>query len=850
MKQGVIDKNLEDYVPGVCYGCYNHCGTKVLVKEKKIIDIIGDPKDPNSLGHLCAKGKARIMDLYDPNRVKTPLRRTNPEKGIEVDPQWEEISWEEAFDVIVKKLSKVRDDDPRKLIIASFDLDLYSIGAAFGTAFGTPNYFWNRADYCGGGAHNAWLLVNGTLNSEINFEHCEYLILWGTQMGFGLDANANSTTLETAKARKRGMKLVVIDPVCTNAAAKADEWIPIKPGTDGALALGILNHLLNGLEVYDREFLRKYSNATYLIGEDGHYLRDKKTQKPLIWDKSDGQAKVYDDKTIKEAAIEGVYEINGKNYEPSLETFKNHVKKYNLDLVSEITTIPVATIKKLTEEIAKAAKIGSTIDIDGTSLPFRPFAINFKKGAGAHKGGMWTCLSIHLIQVMLGAIEVPGGHMGVNSIGPFWGPRKGKDGLLECSQYIAHYHKPFPASEVKKPECLDLREIFPVALFTRAMYPFTIADPERYGIPYKPEILLHCRTNLMMNSHNAKMMEESLKKIPFMVSFCRQIDETSEFADIILPDTHELERDDLFAINDPYAWIVPGPGNWYWQTRRSIVEPAYEARNWGEVLFEMAARLGILRDMNRACNITIGELEEPFKLDPEKKYTIREIAELQGKSVMGPEFHFDDFKEKRTVIQRKKNIEESFPSLYHEGKIPIYFEYLIAAGDDVRKVTEFLKFDWDTSVYKALPDFIPCNVLEESGEEYEFIITNYKFPFHTFSISGENPWIDEVSSYNPYTYRILMNREVANRKGIKDGDLIWVESDVARVKGLVKVTELIHPEVIGIGGTFGHWAKNKPISRGKGVNYNDLLAPSFDKIDPLTGQTDQCARVKVYKATE
>jgi molybdopterin-containing oxidoreductase family molybdopterin binding subunit len=91
-------------------GCYNCCGIRVERVDGRIVNIEGDPEAPNSKGHICAKGKARFLDLYDPDRVLRPLKRGNPEKGLGVDPQWQEISWDEAFETITERLDKVRRD--------------------------------------------------------------------------------------------------------------------------------------------------------------------------------------------------------------------------------------------------------------------------------------------------------------------------------------------------------------------------------------------------------------------------------------------------------------------------------------------------------------------------------------------------------------------------------------------------------------------------------------------------------------------------------------------------------------------------------------------------------------------
>jgi anaerobic selenocysteine-containing dehydrogenase len=247
-------KGNDVWVPTVCAGCYNACGIKVHRVNGKIVEVKGDPAAPNSKGHICAKGIVRAVDPQHPERVTKPLKRTNPEKGLGVDPQWQEISWEEAMTTVTEKLKKIREEDPRKLILSHFDIPGYRLSAAFGRAFGTVNMHWNRADYCGSASHPAWLITNGTLNSEIDFTRCNYAVLWGTQLGHMVNTIALSASSELAEARREGAKLIVVDPYCSHAASKADEWIPVKPGTDGALALAMLTILVHELGLYDVPF--------------------------------------------------------------------------------------------------------------------------------------------------------------------------------------------------------------------------------------------------------------------------------------------------------------------------------------------------------------------------------------------------------------------------------------------------------------------------------------------------------------------------------------------------------------------------------------------------------------------
>jgi thiosulfate reductase/polysulfide reductase chain A len=424
-----------------------------------------------------------------------------------------------------------------------------------------------------------------------------------------------------------------------------------------------------------------------------------------------------------------------------------------------------------------------------------------------------------------------------------------EDGLIIPADFITKYNKPYPGRKAEAPQTLDLNELFPAALFTRGLYPLGIDEPRKYGIPYEPEVMIHGRTNLMMNSHDPQAMAETLKKIRFQLSICMFIDETCEFADIILPDAHDFERWDMFPANDPYAFIAPGEGDWYFLMRQPVTKPPGDVTSWTQIYLELAERLGILEDVYEIGNDTWG-LGEEYKLEKKERYTIRDIAERQAKTIFGLDFSFRNFAESSSAVLRKKTIQEAYPRMFLKSRVPIYLEYLLDHKEDVRKIVEELNLEWDLTPYNPIPHWIPCEACVEDGE-YDLVATNNKVPTHQFSVTTENLWIDELGMTNPYTYHVMIHTSVAEQKGLRTGDKVCVESKYGKYTGRLKVTELVHPECVNCCGTFGHWAKGLPISRNKGVLHNALLPkPNLSRIDTLSGQIDMCVRVKIYKVEE
>lgn len=845
------------WVSTTCYGCFPSCAIQVHRKDGKLIGSRGDPKAYSSLGKCCGKSLARIADLYQPNRVTKPLLRTNPDKGIGVDPKWKEISWEEAMDMVVGRLAKIRTEDPRKLVLASMDLNNHFYQYAFATAFGSPNYAWYSATMCGGGLHTVLFATLGSVNSEPDVPRCNYIVQWGSQYGLGANNNPMVGIRDMAAARKRGAKLVVVDPVCSHAAAKADEWIPIIPGTDAALGIGVANVLVNELGIYDAPFLKKSTNAPYLIGEDGHYVRDAATSKPLVWDLATGTAKPYNDATIQDCALDGSYEVAGTPCRPAFALLKEHLKKYDAETVSRITSVPAETIRRFAKEFGEAAQIGATILYDGHVLPHRPASIETKRGGSHHKNGFWNVYSIILPNILVGAMNVPGGLLGTHPIGPFgmWRITESDDGLIvsdlcDVMAHVTDFISTYPAKDVRPPESLELMELMPCSNFRNTIPLLTMHDPDKYGIPYKPEFLVIFRFNPMMTTMDPRAVAETLKKVDFILSFAWHIDETNQFADLILPEAHDFERWWMFPANLPAGFISPGPGPWYGQIMQPVVDPPPGVGHWADFMMEVADRLGIISELNRTINFNTGLANAPhLALQPNHTYTTEEIAKrsvclLTREEAYNPEL----FRDSGAVHFYDKTPEEAFPGCFTTARIPLYFEHFIDAGKQVQAITRKLGMEWwDTSFYHPLPEWHACRAHGIDDSQYDLYTAFSKAPLLGHTISMENPWIDDVVKRNPLDYSVMIHTSAARRKGIKDGDMVWVESDVTRIQGRARVTECVHPQVVATFGIGGRWGREKNVSRGKGVHLNSLIRFGWDMVDTLSGQIDYCAKVRVYK---
>ncbi len=832
----------DTWIHSICGMCMGECGILVHRVDGVAVDIKGDPDCPNSRGKMCLKGLSGLMTLYDPARLQRPMKRTNPEKGIGIDPGWVPISWDEAFDILVEKLTKLRKEDPRKLVFTTFDTyTMREKMTPFAKAFGTPNTQW-QGYYCGQYLHSSMYLTNGTFHCDFDQEHINYLMLFGNQHGFMAGLNPNIATQKMAEARKRGLKVVAVDPVCGPAGSKADEWVPIRPGTDAALVYSLINVLLNELGIYDEKFIKKHTNGPYLVKPDGFYMR--RDNKPLVWDVAAGKAQPYDAE-VGDYALEGTYTVDGVACRPAFQLLKEHVGKYTPEMASEITTVPAATIRRLAAEFGKEARIGSTIVLDGEEFPYRPVAANVYRGAGSHKHGVGAALGVITLNMIVGSFYVPGGHRGLNLIGPDWEWEPGNyEGLVTPpnNPEVSHGGANYYVYEVKPPVTSNLKELFPISSNWSPMNLATSLDAEKYKLPYKPEILITSRRNLLMGGCDYKVTSAALKNYKYIVSFCITLDEQSEFADLVLPDAVYLEK--LESLVNKLNWsLTAQTGYFYWGIRQPVVEsPVGEARDWGDVLVELADRMGFLGDVYKNMN-EYYHLQDPYKLDPSQKYTLEEISDRKYKSQFGEERGLAWFKE-HGYLSLKRKVDEMYPLPWLKVRFPLYYENVLGAKGRVKEVADRIGLeDWDLSDYEALPDWKPCASYTPS-DGFDMKAVNYRVAMQYQSWTAQNPWLSEVSARNPYAQKILINTRSAASRGIKDKDRICVESTVGKVTGIAKVTECIHPEVIGISSHFGSYAPGKPIARGKGANFNKLVP--YDR-DPVSTGVDACVKVKVYR---
>ena len=850
-----------------CYGCpAATCGMIARRVNGIVVEVSGDPECPFSQGKLCAKGQAQIMMAYSKRRVTRCLKRTNPEKGIGVDPKWVEISYDEAIRISAEKLKQCHETDPTGLVWATADFTtLPWFLPAVLVSFGSPNHTSGGRSFCGNNVHPTLQQVHGGFHVGPDFHHAKHVILFGSNKGAMSNWAAVTATLEMSKARLNGMKLVVVDPWCSNAAAIADEWVPIRPGTDGALVLSMINVLVNELGLFDVGFVRNLTNGPYLTRDgDGHYLRDVATNKPMLWDTSDNRAKCYDDPSLRSPALEGSFQVEGQACTPAFQLLKRHLTKFSPESVAEITTVPADTIRHLARDFGTAASIGSTIDIDGYTLPLRPACAHWYKGISQHQQGFEQGLAIAMLNTVVGAVDVPGGlsadtvyahHPKYAGNSTWMGRASGLgevDGLVSPAG-IATYGGSFPdplhkKDAIRAPASHAADELVPAASYQGGlMAKMNILEPEKFNkkIPHATGVYVQVVSNDLLNEGNPKVQADFQRKFAFQLSIVPNIDETAEFADVIIPTQTQLERLDMGANCIPDTMGSTATYEYCINLRQPVVPN--EFKHNVDIWMDLAEQAGLLPNFNQVVTAIL-ELHGENQLKPDRKYDNRELTDRWIRSMTSNDLTLEDVASEGR-IRWAKSVQERFPRPFYKSRIPVYYEFFLETGERIKALTESLRIKWDVSRYKPLVDWYPGPGHVDHTAGYDLHAVTYKWPFLTGTFSNFNPWLAELAQYHPYVGRIVLNRRCAEAKGIRDGDRVRAENLRGRVvEGVALISECIHPECVGMDHAGGNWAKSLPPRRkDTGVQAGVLFDYDMKNLDVMDGAFEASPKLKVTR---
>ncbi|MEM7429495.1 MAG: molybdopterin-dependent oxidoreductase, partial [Pseudomonadota bacterium] len=401
-----------------CYMCACRCGIKVYLKDGTVTYIEGNRDHPVNGGILCAKGSAGIMQHYSPARLQKPLLRVGPRGSGE----FKEIEWEEALRLATTWLSQTRNEDPRKLAFFTGRDQSQSLTGYWAIQYGTPNYA-AHGGFCSVNMAAAGLYTIGGAFWEFgepDWEHTKYFLLFGVAE----EHSSNPLKKQMGKLKAKGAKIVSINPVRTGYSAIADEWVGIRPGTDGLFVAALIHELLKSGNV-DLDYLARYSNASWLViqdqnaDDDGLFARDGQGN-PLCFDRQAGICVNANLPDISPALVGSFKLKDGRRAVPSFQLLSERFlrERYSPEAVEGRTGVTAAVTKRIAAELAHAAfKEQIELDIPWTDWAGRkhdktigrPVSMHAMRGISAHSNGFHTCRLIHVLQVLLGTIDCPGG---------------------------------------------------------------------------------------------------------------------------------------------------------------------------------------------------------------------------------------------------------------------------------------------------------------------------------------------------------------------------------------------------------------------------------------------------------
>jgi anaerobic selenocysteine-containing dehydrogenase len=897
-----------------CYMCACRCGIKVHMKDGKVRYIEGNKNHPVNHGVLCAKGAAGIMQHYSPARLTKPLKRVGPRGSGE----FKEIEWDEALETATGWLSDIRKTDPRKLAFFTGRDQSQGLTGFWASQFGTPNHA-AHGGFCSVNMAAAGLYTIGGSFWEFgepDWEHTKYFMMFGVAE----DHDSNPIKIGLGKLKTRGAKFVSVNPVKTGYSAIADEWIGIRPGTDGLLVLAIIHELLKADQI-DLDYLVRYTNAPWLVIQDegaadhGLFARDAEGH-PLSWNKAANSVAPALATDITPAVV-GTFTLpDGRKAVPSFQLLAERYldEEYSPDAVAERCGVTGEVIRRLAAELAHVA-FQETIELDvewtdwagrkHDKMIGRPVAMHAMRGISAHSNGFHTCRALHLLQILIGSIDVPGGFRykppfpksappplkpagkpgQVKPETPMPGPPLGfttgpedllvdADGLPTRIDKAFSWEAPMSAHGLMHLVISNAHKGDPYPIDTLFMYMANMGWNSSMNVP---------DTIAMLTDTNEATGEYKIPKIIYSDAF---FSETVPYADLILPDTTYLERWDCISLLDRPICDANGIAD---SIRQPVVQPDRDVRPFQDVLIELGSRLGLPAFTNEAGDAKFPGGYPDYIVNHERAPGIGPLAgfrgedgKSEGKGAVNPR-QLEQYVENECFWRHEFEPTERY--FKHSNKaylekatamgligapnqivLQIYVEAmqkfrLAAEGHgDIQPPDEHRErvktyFDplpiWYTPFEEAAvdPDAFPMHALTQRPMAM----------YHSWG--SQNAWLRQIHGQN----RLYMSRTRATKLGIGDDDWVRVTSNHGVIKAQVQLMEGVNEDTVwtwnAIGKRRGAWnlAADAPEAT-KGFLLNHVISEllperggghRYANADPVTGQAAWFdLRVKVEKATE
>ena len=773
---------IEEWIESICQACPGGCGILVRVVDGKAVKIEGNPAHPINRGKLCPIGQSGLQMLYNPDRIKGPMKKV----GGRDSTVWTEISWDEGMEIVVSKLKQLSDSGEahRTLLLTERNRGMsHEILERFMRAYGSPNYVNDDPDRSLTQAFYFSQGIGHLLAYDVENSNCiisfstNFLTHWPSPV----QSMRAYSYLRQGRPGKKA-KIIQVEPRFSITASRADRWIPIKPGTEGLLALGIAYVIIKE-SLYDRNFIEKFTFG-------------------------------FDDWVDERGETHHGYR-------------KLILDRYRSDFVSEATGVTVDGIVTLAKEFAANKPAVAILDNNVTN----------------YSNGLYNALAIHSLNALVGSIDVPGGVLVRRDV-----PLQGLPQIPRDQTAQAGLSQPRIDSSEKNE--------FPLA----ASMPSLIPDNILTGKPYPIDLLLLVKSNPLFSSTSSKAYRKAFEKIPYIVSFSSFMDESSQQADLILPDNTYLEKH-LYVESSPVS-KTPVLG-----IAKPVVKNLYNTAAMEDVILDMAQRLGESvashfpwKNSRDFVLYKIGKMFQARKgIIFSDYFEETQLTLLEERGWWAPQF--SSASEFNQELLKKggwwdpaydfgvRSYVFRTPSIRFE-----FFSQLLAARFAELKTRNLGN---NTRADRLDRESQGDDIFMPHYEKPEFQGDEKEYPFHLyihqpFSLSHEygadQPWSLEAIGFHlnmTWDSWAEINPHDAVELGVSDNDLIWIESAAGKVRTRAKIYLGAMPGVVSIPFGLGHRALGQ-WARDRGINPLELVETTLDAMTGLSLRFT--ARIKVYKA--
>ena len=894
-----------------CYMCACRCGINVHLRDGKIRYIEGNRDHPVNQGVLCAKGSAGIMQHYSPARLESPMRRTGPRGSGQFEP----ISWEEALELATDWLAPVRERDPKKLAFFTGRDQSQALTGWWAQQFGTPN-FAAHGGFCSVNMAAGGIYTLGGAFWEFgspDWDLTELFVLFGVAE----DHDSNPIKMGLGKLKTRGARIISVNPVQTGYAAISDDWYGVTPGTDGLLVLSLVRELMQAGKI-DIDYLVRYTNAPWLVirnpgaADDGLFLRDDDGT-PQVIDRATCKPAPHSDASVK-PALQGEVKIKGGGV--AIPAFVLMADSYLTDdlapeMVAPQVGISAARIRQLAAELAEAAFANEVVidqpwtDWKGEKhdkMIGRPVSMHAMRGISAHSNGFQTCRALHMLQLLLGSVEAPGGF---RFKPPYPKPPHAHPKPAGRPDQVAP-ETPLggaPLGYVLGPEDLiigadgspqriDKAYSWDAPMSAHGMMHMVISNAVA-GDPYTVDVLFMYMANMAWNSSmNTRGVMEMLTetdpktgeyKIPKLIYSDAYSSEMVAYADLVLPDTTYLERHDAISLLDRPICEADAVAD---AIRWPVVEPDRDVRGFQSVLLELGARLGLPGMVNEDGSAKFKDYGD-YIVNHQRKPGIGPLAGFRGENggaegrgepnpgqleayiENGAFWHAEIPSEARYFKQANAAYQDFAVEMgFYDAPQPYVFQIysevlqkfrLAAEGHGDIQPPDHHR-ERIARCFTPLPSWyapFEGDAVDEEAFPLHALTQRPMAMYHSWG--SQNAWLRQIHGHNP----MFVSEALAKEHDLSEGDWIWVTSHHGSIRVPVSVMAGVNDRTIwtwnAIGKRRGAWQLEPDAPEAKKgflLNHliHELLPPKNDGMrwansDPVTGQAAWFdLRVKVEKA--